>query len=75
MTLFKFKGTVLKIPRLSSFLAEQRFYMEEDRKGRGREKSPLSLCLSNTVVPVANELNIKTVTSMLVTDVGDQMCC
>ena len=42
MTLFKFKGTVLKIPRLSSFLAEQRFYMEEDRKGRGREKSPLS---------------------------------
>ena len=27
---------------LSSILAEQRFYMEEDRKGRGREKSLLS---------------------------------
>ena len=29
------------ITQLSSILAEQRFNMEEDRKGRGREKSPL----------------------------------
>ena len=43
------KGTVSQTaeyleskPWLSSILAEQRFYMEEDRKGREREKSPLS---------------------------------
>ena len=32
----------IHVSKLSSILAEQRFYMEEDMNGRGREKSPLS---------------------------------